>query len=131
MRQSCLMRKTAMKMKRDDTFWRRLDELLERSEIVIDRPRGSRHPRFPEIVYALDYGYLDGTTSADGEGVDVWLGSDAARRLDAVICTVDLDKRDAEMKLMVGCTAEDRDYIERFYNSWPDMGGMIVLRDEA
>lgn len=120
-----------MKMKRDDTFWRRLDELLERSEIVIDRPRGSRHPRFPEIVYALDYGYLGGTTSADGEGVDVWLGSDAAQRLDAVICTVDLDKRDAEMKLMVGCTAEERDYIERFYNSWPDMGGMIVLRDEA
>lgn len=58
-------------MKRDDTFWRRLDELLERSEIVVDRPRGSRHPRFPEIVYALDYGYLAGTTSTDGEGVDV------------------------------------------------------------
>ena len=116
-------------MKRDDTFWRRLDELLERSEIVVDRPRGSRHPRFPEIVYALDYGYLAGTTSADGEGVDVWLGSDPARRLVAVICTVDLDKRDAEMKLMVGCTAEERDYIEHFYNSWPDMGGMIVERE--
>ena len=41
----------------------------------------------------------------------------------------DLDKRDAEMKLMVGCTAEERDYIERFYNSWPDMGGMIVERE--
>lgn len=109
-------------------FWRRLDELLARSEIVIDRPRGSRHPRFPEIVYEIDYGYLDGTTSTDGEGVDVWLGSDPGRRLDAVICTVDMDKRDAEMKLMVGCTAAECDCIERFYNSWPDMGGMVVRR---
>lgn len=116
-------------MHANETFWRRLDELLDRSRIVIDRPRGSHHPRFPEIVYTLDYGYLDGTTSAGGEGVDVWLGSDPAQRLDAVICTVDMDKRDAEMKLMVGCTAEETDYIERFYNSWPDMGGMIVRRN--
>ena len=37
-------------------------------EIVVDRPRGSHHPDFPEFVYELDYGYLKGTTSADGEG---------------------------------------------------------------
>lgn len=56
-------------------FWQRLDELLATSKIVIDRPKGSCHPRFPEIVYQLDYGYLDATTSTDGEGLDVWLGS--------------------------------------------------------
>lgn len=98
-------------------FWQRLDELLATKNIVIDRPRGSHHPRFPEIVYGLDYGYLDGTSSNDGEGVDVWLGSDPERGLDAVICTVDLDRGDAEMKLMVGCTDEEKAYVEDFYNS--------------
>ena len=44
-------------------FWERLDALLAQSRIVIDRPRGSHHPRFPQIVYEIDYGYLDGTTS--------------------------------------------------------------------
>ena len=112
----------------NDVFWQRLDALLGRCQIVIDRPRGSHHPRFPEIVYALDYGYLDGTSSNDGEGIDVWLGSDRERGLDAVICTVDLDKGDAEMKLMVGCTDEEKAYIERFYNEWPDMGAKIVRR---
>lgn len=112
----------------NDVFWQRLDALLERCQIVIDRPRGSLHPRFTEIVYALDYGYLDGTSSNDGEGIDVWLGSDKERGLDAVICTVDLDKGDAEMKLMVGCTDEEKAYIERFYNEWPDMGAKIVER---
>ena len=109
-------------------FWQRLDELLATSKIVIDRPKGSRHPRFPEIVYQIDYGYLDATTSTDGEGLDVWLGSDPEQRLTAIICTVDLDKRDAEMKLMVDCTDAEMQYIEDFYNTWPDMGGHIIRR---
>lgn len=112
-------------------FWERLDALLAQSRIVIDRPRGSHHPRFPQIVYEIDYGYLDGTTSTDGEGVDVWIGSDPARMLDAVICTVDMDKRDAEMKLMVGCTEAEKAYIERFYNGWPDMGAIVVRRRDC
>lgn len=115
-------------MNRDYIFWQRLDSLLERSRIVIDRPKGSTHPRFSDIVYALDYGYLDGTTSTDGEGLDVWLGSDPDKKLDAVICTVDLDKGDAELKLMVGCTPEEKAYIERFYNEYPDMGAKIIER---
>lgn len=112
----------------DKLFWQRLDELLSSKKIVIDRPKGSCHPRFSEIVYQLDYGYLEGTSSNDGEGVDVWLGSDVERGLDAVICTVDLDRGDAEMKLMVGCSEEEKAYIENFYNSWPKMGAQIVRR---
>lgn len=118
-------------MNRDYIFWQRLDSLLERNKIVIDRPKGSVHPRFSDIVYALDYGYLDGVSSTDGEGLDVWLGSDPSRRLDAVICMVDLDKCDAEMKLLVGCTAEEKAYIERFYNEYPDMGAKIIEREKA
>jgi hypothetical protein len=29
---------------------------------------------------------------------------------------------------MVGCTDEEKAYIERFYNEWPDMGAKIVRR---
>ena len=119
----------AMTKSNNQIFWQRLDELLATSKIVIDRPKGSHHPRFPEIVYQIDYGYFDATTSNDGEGLDVWLGTADEKRLTAVICTVDLDKRDAEMKLMVGCTDSEMKYIEDFYNTWPDMGGYIVHRD--
>ena len=115
-------------MSKSEVFWQRLDALLQRCEIVVDRPKGSHHPRFHEIVYMLDYGYLAGTSSNDGEGIDVWLGSDSARQLDAVICTVDLDKGDAEMKLMVGCTEAEKQHIEKFYNEWPDLGAQIVRR---
>jgi len=85
-------------------FWGHLDALLDASEIVIDRPAGSTHPRFPEFVYPLDYGYLGGTVGGDGQGIDVWVGSRGDRALVGVLATVDLEKRDAELKLLLGCT---------------------------
>ncbi len=93
----------------NEAFWLALDELIATSRLVIDRPKGSAHPRYPELVYPLDYGYLQNTASMDGDGIDVWLGSDPARRLDALICTVDLIKRDSEIKLLLGCTAKERE----------------------
>ena len=42
----------------NEDFWKALDELVNSSEIVIDRPRGSAHPRFPNFIYKVDYGYL-------------------------------------------------------------------------
>jgi len=34
----------------NQAFWEMLDALAAEHEIVIDRPRGSRHPRYPEVV---------------------------------------------------------------------------------
>ena len=89
-------------------FWVYLDRLVAASELVIDRPRGACHPRLPELIYPLDYGYLSGTSAMDGNGVDLWLGSLPERELDAVMLTVDLFKRDTELKLMLGCTTEEK-----------------------
>ncbi|MDM8267797.1 inorganic pyrophosphatase [Barnesiella viscericola] len=111
-----------------ESFWKHLDKLLSQSKIVIDRPKGSVHPRYPQIVYELDYGYLDGTKSSDNEGIDVWLGTDAEHQLDAIVCTVDLVKRDSEIKLLIGCTPAEKSYIKSFYNEWPQMGGILIER---
>ena len=46
-----------------EDFWKALDELVNTSEIVIDRPKGSTHPRFPNFIYRVDYGYLKNTAS--------------------------------------------------------------------
>ena len=88
-------------------FWEALDRLVAESRVVIDRPKGTCHPRYPEPAYPLDYGYLDGTTSGDGGGIDVWLGASGTRDLSAVILTMDAFKRDAEIKLILGCSEEE------------------------
>ena len=37
--------------------------------------KGTTHPKFPNFVYQVDYGYLKDTSSMDGAGIDVWVGS--------------------------------------------------------
>lgn len=108
-------------------FWHKLDMLVESAALVIDRPKGCRHPRFPDLVYPLDYGYLQGTSAVDGEGVDVWRGSDPAGALEAIVCTVDLDGRDAEIKLLIGCTEQERRAVVEFHNQGL-MAGILVER---
>ena len=84
----------------NENFWNTLDELVNSSEIIIDRPKGSTHPRFPTFIYPVDYGYLKDTSSMDGAGIDVWVGSNE-KKVDAIICTVDLMKRDYEIKILI------------------------------
>jgi inorganic pyrophosphatase len=88
-------------------YWESLEQLVADSKIVIDRPKGSRHPKMNEIIYPMDYGYLDGTGAIDGGGIDIWIGSKSQPKVEGIITTVDLYKRDAEIKIMFGCTQEE------------------------
>ena len=109
-------------------FWAALDKLAASCEIVIDRAKGTPHPRYPEYIYPMDYGYLEGTSSMDGEGIDLWLGSDPAKKITALLCTVDLVKRDSEIKLLLGCTEEEIQTILEFHNQHEMMRAMLVRR---
>lgn len=111
-------------------FWQALDTLLSSSRIVIDRPKGSAHPRFSHLVYPLDYGYLEGTSSMDGGGIDVWLGSGAEKRIDAIICTVDMMKRDSEIKLLIGCSETEKQTVLALHNDSEYMKGILIRREE-
>ena len=108
----------------NENFWKALDELVSNSEIVIDRPRGSAHPRFPNFIYKVDYGYLKDTASMDGAGIDVWVGS-GDKKIDAIMCIVDLMKRDSEIKILVGCTEEEKLEVYKTHNETQYMKGIF------
>lgn len=112
----------------DKEFWATLDTLIRSADLVIDRPKGSAHPRYPSLVYPLDYGYLKGTTSGDGHELDAWRGSRAQASLDAVVCSVDLFKKDVEVKLLLGCTRDERKTILDFHNNSETMAAILVMR---
>ena len=115
----------------DGDFWAALDQLIASSRLVIDRPKGTAHPRYPDMLYPIDYGYLADTTAMDSGGIDVWAGSDPARGLDAVMVTVDLVKRDAEIKLLIGCTEEEKQLVWQQHNDSESMKGILIRRPEA
>ena len=115
-------------MKYDKDFWQAIDKLVSSGKIVIDRPKGNFHPRFPSIKYEVNYGYIENTSSMDGGGIDVWLGSLVDKRVNAIICTVDLMKRDSEIKLLIGCTEEEIDTVYKFHNDCEFMKGILIRR---
>lgn len=112
----------------DKDFWEAVDTLVSSGKIVIDRPKGSFHPRFPNVKYDVDYGYIENTSSMDGGGIDVWRGSLPSNKVDAIICTVDLMKKDSEIKLLIGCTEEEINIVSDFHNNTEFMKGILIKR---
>jgi inorganic pyrophosphatase len=102
-----------------------VDALVADSEIGIDRPRGSAHPHYPDVRYPLDYGALGQTMANDGSGIDVWFGSLSERRVTGAIVTIDALKRDAEVKLLIGCTREEVDQALACHNQGQQAGGLL------
>ena len=103
-------------MELDTHFWQGMKNLIRTNSVIVDRPKGNQHPRYPDVIYPLDYGYLENTSASDGDGIDVWLGSLSIRTLTGILCTFDKIKRDAEIKLLIGCTQKDVEIIRNFHN---------------
>ncbi|PKO12997.1 MAG: inorganic pyrophosphatase [Chloroflexi bacterium HGW-Chloroflexi-10] len=106
-------------------FWSLLFSLIQNHPIIIDRPQASHHPRYPDLVYPLDYGYLDGTQSMDQGGIDIWRGSQENNVLTGIVCTVDVLKADSEIKILLGCTQPEVETILAFHNDF-SQGGIFI-----
>jgi len=103
------------------TIWQVLEARIARDGIAIDRPKGSRHPRFPDRVYPLDYGYIRRTTASDGDGVDVFVGSAGGQAITGLLATFDEAKADAEVKVLYDCTAAEIEQV----TAW--LGQMVAV----
>lgn len=80
------------------------------------------------MIYEVDYGYLEGTLSSDGEAIDIWIGSIENQKADAIICTIDLVKKDLEIKILKNCTDSEKRKIYEFHNKTSNMKGLLVER---
>lgn len=74
-----------------------------RATVTVDRPLGSRHPSYPDLVYPVNYGYVKGVTAPDGEEQDAYiLGvSEPIEEFEGVIIAVIERKNDVEDKWVV------------------------------
>ena len=63
--------------------------------VTVDRPLGSYHPKYPDLYYPVNYGYIIGISAPDGEEQDAYiLGVDTplsefTGKVIAVICRDD------------------------------------------
>ena len=101
---------------------------MSEASVVIDRPKGSSHPKYPSFYYPVDYGYLENTSSMDGGGIDIWRGTDG-EAVGAIICTVDLLKKDSEIKILIGCSEDEKRLALDAHNNSEYMKGTLIRRD--
>ncbi|CAM3598396.1 Inorganic pyrophosphatase [Erysipelothrix sp. HDW6B] len=104
-------------------FWQKIDSLVLSTNVVISQDKGSRHPKYHNMVYPVDYGYL-----TDIEPIKVFKGSVKRSTIDAVMIVADILKRDLEVKLLWGCTPEEEEEILRFINQTDYQKGILVRR---
>lgn len=109
-------------------FWQKLDSLYFSSSIVIERPKNSKHPRYEDMVYPVDYGYLTDTISSDGSQVDVFIGSDLSKRIKSIAVSTDIIKRDCEIKLLIGCTDQEESDVLHMLNVSENQKAILVRR---
>ena len=76
--------------------------LLQDINVTIDRPFGTKHPRYG-FIYPVNYGYVKGTVSGDGEELDAYvLGVFEPLRQYTGLCTAIIHRtNDDDDKLVV------------------------------
>ena len=103
--------------------------------VEIDRPIGTPHPKHPEIIYPINYGYIPNVFGGDGEELDVYiLGIDErieeGDRTTVKIIGIVYRQNDVEDKLVAApeeteYTPEEIEQIihfqEQYYNSHVEM----------
>lgn len=71
-------------------------------KIVIDRPLGSKHPKYSSLIYPINYGYIKNVLSGDGEELDVYLlgVNEPVKEYQARIIAIIYRQNDTEDKLV-------------------------------
>lgn len=99
--------------------------LNKKVDFIIDRPLGSKHPKF-DMIYPINYGYIPGVEAPDGEELDVYVLSTENKLLEkgSGICIAIIHRlNDDDDKLVVSLDGkkysnEEIKSLVSFQESW-------------
>ncbi len=112
----------------DQFPWERWEKLILSEGILLDRQKKTPHPRYPDIIYPMDYGFICNTSSSDGAEVDVFVGS-GGERLVGMMVTDDYRQGDREIKFLWRCLPSEIYLAYGFINFDPSkLKGRLILR---
>lgn len=111
-------------------FWQKLDTLLYTLDYKQIRAKGDVHPKYTNLVYPLEYGYL---LDPDNEGsvvAKVFKGSLSPKKSDQIILSVDILQKDIDVKILMGCSVEEQMMILKFLNQTAFQKTILIRRDD-
>lgn len=117
-----------MAIENNATFWQKIDTILLSSNITIDRPKGTCHFKYKNLIYPVDYGFLADTLGSDQAPIDIFVGSKDANAVEAIAISADILKKDCEVKLLLGCTDDEMLSIMEFLNQTEFQKAILIHR---
>jgi inorganic pyrophosphatase len=109
-------------------FWQKIDTLYFSNRLVIAREKGSSHPKYHNLIYPVDYGYLEDTQIEQSEGIAVYKGSGSDYMVTTLVVAADILKKEIDVKLLVGCSPSEEEDILRFLNQTDFQKSVLVRR---
>ncbi|MDF9824011.1 inorganic pyrophosphatase [Breznakia sp. PF5-3] len=111
-------------------FWQKLDTIFLSSTLKIERAKDTQHPKYANMVYPVDYGYLQDTIGSDNEPIDVFSGKEKNRQVQAIVVSADILKRDCEVKIIMGCSEAEIHSILVFLNQTESQKAVLLRRGQ-
>ena len=93
------------------------DIIVKKVHVIVDRPLGSVHPKHVDLIYPVNYGYIEGIIAGDGECQDCYvLGeNEPIKAFDGVVIGIIHRLNDIEDKWIVakdGVLLSDQEILE-------------------
>ena len=118
-----------MELENNAYFWQKLDTLYLSGDLIIDRPKGTSHPFYSNLIYPVDYGHLKDIQ--DSQHIACYKGSSGDTTINALVVCADILNKDIEVKLLVGCSEKEEYDILSFLNQTDFQKSIIIRRGSA
>ncbi|MUP39384.1 inorganic pyrophosphatase [Labilibaculum sp. A4] len=102
---------------------------MKSNKLVIDRKKGTTHPKYENMIYPVDYGFIANTKSMDGGGIDIFIGEEKEKKINGIICIADRIKNDSEIKIIYGCSEKEIEVVLYFLNNSDYMKAIFINHD--
>lgn len=110
-------------------FWQKVDTIFFSNRFIITKNKNDRHDVYPNLIYPVEYGYLEDTCKPGNE-ISVYKGTKGSAIVDTLVVTADILNKDIEIKLLVGCTEEEEQQILHFLNQTDFQKSVLIRRGD-
>ena len=93
------------------------DIIGKKVHVIVDRPLGSVHPKHVDLIYPVNYGYIEGIIAGDGECQDCYIlgENEPIKAFDGVVIAIIHRLNDIEDKWIIakeGVLLSDQEILE-------------------
>ncbi len=118
------------KLLNNGQFWQKIDSLLLSLEYQKVVDKNSAHPNYTSLVYPLEYGFLSDINEKNKKVCGVFKGSLNTMNCDCLIVCCDLLLTELDVKLLVGCSEEEKKSCLSFLNGITFQKTILVQRSD-